>query len=260
MKLGVLEILQVRKHGPFCELQALGVSEPSSPGQFYMLKGEDWNGNPLLPRPISVMDEDFKAGKVSFLIKDLGTGSRMLTEMKAGDKLGATGPLGKPFPTEKASKGGEVLLIGGGVGVPPLYYLAKKLVAAGSKPVFIEGAKNHGELLLLDEIENLGIEPVVATEDGSAGIKGLATDAAKDHSATADTVYACGPYGMLRAVARLFDNGRTKCFVSLEERMACGYGVCLGCAVEIRTSANETRFDRVCVEGPVFDSRVVVWE
>jgi len=260
MKLIDLTVLKAKKYGSFCELETGGKFEPSVPGQFYMLKGDDWDGNPLLPRPISVMDEDAKAGKITFLIKDLGEGSKRLMEIKAGGKLKATGPLGNHFPVENISKGDEVLLIGGGVGVPPLYYLLQKLTAEGFKPIFLEGAKVKEELLLLAEIKKLGVTPVIATEDGSVGIKGFVTEAAKKYAGTAGAVFACGPRGMLKAVSRLFDNGKTRCFISLEERMACGYGVCLGCAVGIKDSEKEMHFDRVCVEGPVFDSRVVIWE
>jgi dihydroorotate dehydrogenase electron transfer subunit len=260
MKYIQLEVQNSEKYGDFCEVVFEGDFEPSLPGQFYMLKGSDWEGSPLLPRPISVLDEDVKKGIIKFLIKIFGEGSRKLTQLKKGEMVLATGPLGNHFPFEKVKKGEEIVLIGGGVGVPPLYYLSKILSEKGLDFIFLEGAKTKSELLLLDELKNFGCKILLSTEDGSIGEKGVVTKIAERYSKTADFVFSCGPYGMLKSVAKIFEKEKTECYVSLEERMACGYGICLGCAVEIKEKDGRSCFQRVCAEGPVFDSRVVEWK
>lgn len=251
------EVSSSKRYGDFCEVSLKGNFEPSLPGQFYMLKGE-WGSHPLLPRPISILDEE--KNEIKFLIKNVGIGSKKLVELKKGEKLSGTGPLGNHFPFERIKKNEEVILIGGGVGVPPLFYLAKTLVGKGVSPIFIEGAKTKSELLLVDAIKGLGLDFEITTEDGSAGKKGVVTLIAEKFRKSANYVFACGPYGMLKSVSEIFSYGKCRCFVSLEERMACGYGICLGCAVKIEEEKGNKRFQRVCKEGPVFDSRVVVWK
>lgn len=251
------KVCKSKKYGDFCELWLKGDYEPSLPGQFYMLKGE-WNCHPLLPRPISILDEE--KDEIKFLIKNVGIGSKKLSELKKGDRLSGIGPLGNSFPYNEIKKGEKIILIGGGVGVPPLFYLSKVLARKGLKPIFIEGAKSKSELLLIDEIKKLGLNVEITTEDGSAGKKGVVTLIAEKYKKSANYIFACGPYGMLKAVSKIFSGEKCRCFVSLEERMACGYGVCLGCAVKIKEKEGKETFERVCKEGPVFDSRAVIWK
>ena len=256
MKVVDLTVEIAERFGKYCKVVLRGDFEPSLPGQFYMLKG-DWGYDPLLPRPISVMDENLKEGKISFLIKNVGEGSRRLFELKKGDKVFGTGPSGNSFPIDKISKRDFVAIVGGGVGVPPLYYLLKKLNEKGIKPHFFEGARTKKDLILKSEIKNLNCDLELATEDGSCGKKGFVTELLKEINP--DFVFACGPYGMLKAIARTFDKQSINCYVSLEERMACGYGICLGCAVKTYDEKRDEHFERICVEGPIFDSKRVKW-
>lgn len=256
MKFIDLEVRKVKKFGNFYEIVAIGEIEKSYPGQFYMLKG-DWGYDPLLPRPISVMDEDFEKKEISFLIKIVGEGSEKLCRVKRGDIIRGNGPLGRSFPIEEIKKDDRVALIGGGVGVPPLYYALKNLSEKGINVTFFEGAKTKSELLLFDEISSLAKDFEFSTEDGSFGKKGVVTNLIKEE--IFDYVFTCGPYLMMKGVFEIFEKTSSKCFVSLEERMACGYGVCLGCAVAIKGDDNSVHFERACIEGPVFNARNVVW-
>ncbi len=244
--------------GPYARLTVGGEVEPSEPGQFYMVRG-DWGADPLLPRPLSILGEDPAAGTLSFLLKVVGRGSSLLFDLEPGHKVTALGPLGHPFPMPPASGGPLVALVGGGVGVPPLVFLARRLAAARIPYAFLQGARTKDDLLLVEDLAALGTPPVCTTEDGSAGAKGLVTaPLAAALDAGLGAVYACGPEGMLRAVAAMCA-GRVPCYVSLEARMGCGYGVCLGCVVPVlRNSARI--YERVCQEGPVFDGEVVLWE
>ncbi len=256
MKVVDFTVERAKRFNLYCELVLRGDFKPSLPGQFYMLKG-DWGYHPLLPRPISVMDEDVKDGKIFFLIKNVGEGSRRLTELKRGDKISGTGPLGNCFPIDKISNKDFVAIVGGGVGVPPLYYLLKKLNENGIKPHFFEGAKTKGDLILQGKIRKLGCDLKLATEDGSCGKKGFVTELFK--WINPDFIFACGPYEMLKAIAKTFDKDGVNCYVSLEERMACGYGICLGCSVRTYDERSNEHFERVCCEGPIFDSKRVKW-
>ena len=256
MKKTLLRVRESRQFGDYGLFRLEGEFEPSMPGQFYMLKG-DWGYTPLLARPISIMTEDRHT--VSFLVKIVGEGSRKLTEVNAGDSMTAVGPLGNHFPVEEVKKGDKVLMIGGGVGVPPLYYMSEKLVEREVLPIFCQGARSKDDILLLDEFRALSVEPLISTEDGSLGTKGLITDIAKERIGKADFVFACGPKGMLVAVSKLV-GGKTRAYFSLEERMACGFGICLGCACGIKHDDGETRYDRVCVEGPIFEAGKIVWD
>jgi len=256
MKKMSLRVRESRQSGSYGLFRLEGDFERSKPGQFYMLKG-DWGDTPLLARPISIMTED--GHTISFLVKIVGEGSRKLAELNAGDSLTAVGPLGNSFPVDLVKKGDSVLLIGGGVGVPPLYYVAEQLVGKDVLPLFCQGARSREDILLLDELRALSIEPRVTTEDGSLGTKGLVTDVAKAYLEKADFVFACGPKGMLVAISKLIA-GKTKAYFSLEERMACGFGICLGCACGIKQDDGETKYERVCVEGPVFESGKIIWD
>lgn len=257
MGLQQYNVESVERLGDYAVITAEGRVEPSKPGQFYMLRG-DWGSDPLLARPISVLDEEPSRGVLRFLLKVVGRGTRLLAEMEIGDTLYCLGPLGTPFPDPES--GSTPVLVGGGVGVPPLFHLARALTKKGETPVFIEGARSSSDLLLLDEFEDLGITPVVTTEDGSFGGRGLATKPLKDMIAASGeevTVYACGPEGMLRAVASLCVG--IPCYLSLEARMGCGYGVCLGCVVPVKRNGKRS-YLRVCREGPVFRAEEVLWE
>lgn len=222
-----------------------------------MLRG-DWGADPLLGRPISILGEEPRRGLLRFLLKVVGEGTRRLASLEPGQKVFGLGPLGNPFPPPNLADQRPALLVGGGVGVPPMVYLAERFTKDGVGFTFLQGARTEEDLLLLDELSGLGVRPVLTTEDGSAGMRGLVTAPLKDELAHGvRAVYACGPEGMLKAVADLCRGG-VPCHLSLEARMACGYGVCLGCVVPVERGGRRL-YERVCQEGPVFDGEVILW-
>jgi len=256
MGLRSYRVIENVRRGPYSTLTVEGEVTPSEPGQFYMLRG-DWGADPLLGRPLSILGENVADGTARFLLKVVGRGTRRLFELEPGQRVFGLGPLGRPFPREAGGKGGLVL-VGGGVGVPPMVYLAGKLKEEGRAFTFLQGARTEQDLVLLEDLEAMEVEPVLTTEDGSRGRRGLVTEPLKDLlERGADAVYACGPEGMLRAVADSC-RGKVACHLSLEARMGCGYGVCLGCVVPVQRDGHRV-YERVCKEGPVFDGEAVLW-
>jgi dihydroorotate dehydrogenase electron transfer subunit len=256
MGLRTYTVVANARRGPYAVVTIGGDVAPSEPGQFYMLRG-DWGADPLLGRPISILSEDASSGTLRFLIKNVGEGTRRLCALEPGQKVLGLGPLGRPFPVTGHGPG-PVILVGGGVGVPPMVYLAQRLRAAGKALRFLQGARTAFDLLLLEDLRAMDVTPVLTTEDGSAGTKGLVTEPLKELlEGPVASVNACGPEGMLRAVAGLCA-GRAPCYLSLEARMGCGYGVCLGCVVTVERGGR-LLYERVCQEGPVFEGEVVRW-
>ena len=213
------------------------------PGQFIdiMLPGK------FLRRPISVYDAG--ADFVSVIYKVLGKGTSQMTEMTAGTGLDVLCGLGNGFDLSLA--GDAPLLIGGGIGLPPMYMTAKALIAGGVTPAVVAGFNKASEAFGISEFETLGCGVTVATVDGSLGVKGFVTDALPSDFSY---FYCCGPLRMLQAVDRAVPRGRGGQF-SLEERMGCGFGACMGCSVMTRSGAK-----RVCKDGPVFGREELLWE
>ncbi len=211
----------------------------SAPGQFVNVALDGL----FLRRPISVCDvED---GALTLVYKVVGKGTDAMSKLAIGDRLNILTGLGNGY--DLSISGDSPLLIGGGVGVPPLYLLAKMLIEQGKKVDVILGFNTAAEAFYEKEFSALGANVTVTTVDGSLGIKGFVTDAAKgSHS----HYYACGPLPMLKAVAKLDMSGS----VSLEERMGCGFGACMGCSIQTKFGVK-----RVCKEGPVFDAAEVIW-
>lgn len=204
----------------------------------------------MLRRPISINKADYASGELWILVRDAGTGTHALTRLEEGSKVNMVLPLGNTFTLPRA--GSKVLLVGGGVGVAPMLQLGIELAAAGTRPVFLLGARSEADLLELEEFERIG-KVFVTTEDGSAGTRGFVTD----HAAMAesyDMVYCCGPAPMMKAVARAARQSCSPCEVSLENMMACGLGACL-CCVEKTVKGNVC----VCTEGPVFNTEQLTW-
>ena len=255
MGLRSYRVVENARYGPYSTLTVEGEVTPSEPGQFYMLRG-DWGADPLLGRPLSILGENAANGTIRFLLKVVGRGTRRLFELEPGQKVFGLGPLGRPFPRE-AGGSDRLVLVGGGVGVPPMVYLAWKLKEEGRAFTFLQGARTEQDLVLLKDLEAMEVEPVLTTEDGSRGLRGLITGPLGELLGDATAVYACGPEGMLRAVADLC-RGRVACHLSLEARMGCGYGVCLGCVVPVSRNGRRV-YERVCKEGPVFDGEAVLW-
>lgn len=251
-------VLANERRGPYCTLTVGGEVEPSEPGQFYMVRG-DWGADPMLPRPLSILGDNPTEGTLRFLLKVVGEGTRRLYNQEPGQRVTALGPLGRAFPRDLVQDALPAVFVGGGVGVPPLAYLAEAFVKEGKPFTFLQGARTEADLVCMEELANLSVVPVITTEDGGAGEKGLVTAPllrALDDGAS--VVYACGPEGMLKAVAKMCA-GRIPSHLSLEARMGCGYGVCLGCVVPVLRDGARV-YERVCQEGPVFDGEVVLWE
>jgi len=211
------------------------------PGQFVNIALDGL----FLRRPISVCDSNEES--LTLLYKVVGKGTAMMSKMAAGDTLDVLTGLGKGFDVNAASE--KPLLVGGGIGVAPLYYLAKTLIAAGKQVSVILGFNKADEIIYKEEFEALGAKVIITTVDGSVGVKGFVTAALPE--VDADFFHACGPMPMLRALIAATEMPGE---VSLEERMGCGTGICMGCSCHTDLGAK-----RVCKDGPVFNRREIIW-
>jgi len=233
----------------------------AGPGQFAMLspgaRGGAERYDPLLPRPMAIYRSQGagRATAIEILYKATGRGTQLLTEVRPGERVRVVGPLGVAFPLPSTGQG--ALLVGGGTGIASLYELAARARERGPVSVLL-GARGAGDLMGRRDFEALGVALDVATEDGSAGRRGLVTELLDAALAAGGDplVYACGPTAMMRRAAELASARGRRCLVSLENHMACGFGVCLGCAVP----RAEGGFALVCRDGPVLDARAVAWE
>jgi len=242
----------------------------ATPGQFVMVRV---NGaiDPLLRRPFAIFDIGIhtpsQAGAVAqvffeMLYRVVGKGTEMLASLHETDLLDILGPLGSGFIQGDADE--EKLLVGGGIGLAPLYLLASALAAKKSPLRLFAGGRTRDDILCTTEFERLGVECYTATEDGSLGEQGYVTVALNKHLDTLQgkkaTLYACGPDAMLHAVAKIAAERNIPCQVSLEGYMACGVGACLGCVAPGRGHSEETPdFRCVCTEGPVFEAADLKW-
>ncbi len=245
-------------------LDAPQISASSHPGQFVMIKAADVSGCPLLRRPFSIYKTSAK-GWFQVLYKRLGPGTTFLSNRKEGDKLSVLGPLGKGFTIPAISA--HICIVGGGMGVAPLFYLTKKLMARSPQEKNIKvflGATTAKEI---DEIEiefkKLGVEVHISTDDGTKGHKGLVTDfltSKLDHNESW-SVLSCGPYPMLKGVAKFCIERSWPCQVSMETLMACGISACLGCAVSSSAQKDNDQepYFHVCKDGPVFQANELEW-
>lgn len=213
------------------------------PGQFVNIELDGL----YLRRPISICDWDEKT--ITIIYKVVGRGTEQMSRMAVGEKLDVLTGLGNGFNPEIECN--EPLLVGGGVGVPPLYHLAKELLAQGKKVSVVLGFNTAAEVFYADEFRQLGAEVYVSTADGSMGVKGFVTDAIRESGVTFDYFYACGPLPMLKA---LCDNCSQKGELSFEERMGCGFGACMGCSCKTLTGNK-----RICKEGPVMRREEIIW-
>ena len=206
------------------------------PGQFIEITVPGY----YLRRPISISEifED----KIVIVYKILGEGTKVMSEMKPGDILDIFGSLGNGFPVEERD---SLLLIGGGVGVPPLLETAKRYRALGTKVDVVLGFNSACDAFYMDAFEKLGCNVAVATMDGTLGTKGTVMDAIREAGITTSYIMSCGPLPMLKAL----NNAYTEGYISLEARMACGMGACMGCVVKDQ----EGHSLRVCKDGPVFE-------
>lgn len=226
-------------------LHADDIVREARPGQFVSVYCRDESR--LLPRPISICELDKESGRLRLVYRAVGAGTQEFSGYGPGETLELIGPLGNGFPLDKGYE--KPLLIGGGIGVPPMVELAKWL--PGDKAI-VSGYRN-GDLFLKEELSR-NAALYVATEDGSAGTKGNVLDAVRENRLEADAIFACGPAPMLRALKAYAAEQGIDCYLSLEERMACGIGACLACVCTSKDVDAHTNVKnkRICKDGPVF--------
>jgi len=227
------------------------VAPNAQPGQFLHVK---CGGTTYLRRPISICDA--QDNQLRFIFETRGKGTRLLSQVKIGETIDILGPLGRGFDFNLAKDDGEIVLIGGGIGTFPLLLLAKKLAAAGKKPIAILGYRTKELVTLTDDFAAVCKEVKITTDDGSFGTHGFVTDvlAGLTKNAKLGAVYTCGPLGMMKAVAGIAIEHNIPAQVSMEERMACGIGACVTCTCSV-AGLNV----RVCKDGPVFNADLVDW-
>ena len=213
-----------------------------APGQFVQLTVPGF----YLRRPISICDWDDETIKLVY--KVVGQGTEAMSAMQIGMELDVLNGLGNGFDTSRC--GDKPLLIGGGVGLPPMIGLCRQLLREGKHPTVVAGFNTESEVFLRDAVEAMGAPFVLATMDGSDGVKGLVTDAMKDLDFT--DICACGPLPMLKAIMGATDKPAQ---LSFEERMGCGFGACMGCTVKVKGG-----YKRICKDGPILDRDEVLWE
>ena len=233
-------------------LQTDQMAQYARPGQFLSLY--TGNAGKLLPRPISICEIDKETSRIRLVYRVTGknTGTEAFSKMQPGDKIEALGPLGKGFPLEEA-EGKKVFLIGGGIGIPPMLETAKQLNA---QKTAVLGYRD--ELFLNEEFAKYA-DVYVATEDGSSGTKGNVLNAIQEKTLEADVIFACGQTPMLRALKEYAAANHITCWISMEERMACGIGACLACVCKSKDidAHSQVHNKRVCKDGPVFLSTEV---
>ncbi len=275
------------------ELEAPFLGENSAPGQFINIRVDEGTTDPLLRIPLGI--HKIHEGGISLLYKVVGSGTQILSNKKQGDQVDVLGPLGKGFdvarveaygntPLQSTKQDPEAILVAGGHGIAPLYALAESLAEKKIKTTFLIGVRSRDHLVCVDELKSLGAEVQIATEDGSAGYEGYVTELLEEllkqvmkGEVNGDSqrarfsrlrsgqegqspgeqqtmIYSCGPRLMLRALSKVALENNTPAQVSLDAYMACGVGACLGCAVKTKDG-----YKMVCKDGPVFDSKEILW-
>jgi dihydroorotate dehydrogenase electron transfer subunit len=260
------EVLERRRVGAYQALTLVAprVAEQARPGQFvHLLAGEDRSFPLRRPFSIHRVERPGAAlGTVEVVFDVVGAGTLALSRLRPHDVVDVLGPLGRPFTPPAAPTG--CLLVGGGYGTAPLFFLATELRVRRCRVDFVIGAASAGRLLDAMEAKRLGHSLTLTTDDGSAGRRGQVTDPLGDLLARtgAGQVYACGPMPMLAAVSRVAAAAGVPCQVAVEEQMACGTGICFSCVVPVGTgdgASGPTRMARSCLEGPVFEGTAIAW-
>jgi len=258
----VAEVVTRRRSGPYTTLvmAAPELAARCRPGHFLEVAVEA--PGTLLRRPLSVARAESGTGgvgTVELVVGPDGIGSAWLADVTAGRTLDLVGPLGRPFPMPQ--RPASCLLVGGGYGAAPLHYLTEVLVPLGHRVDLVVGASTEATLLHSIEAKRVVHSLQTTTEDGSSGLRGRVTDAIPDVVArhASDVIYACGPNGMLAAVSALGERLGVPVRVALEERMACGLGVCFTCVIPVRDRDGEVQMRRSCIDGPVMDGARVDW-
>lgn len=227
----------------FCMKLSGDTSQISAPGQFINIALEGM----YLRRPISICD--YGENTLTIIYKVVGKGTLALSQMTGGEKLDCLTALGNGFDTSKCQK--SALVIGGGVGVPPLYKLSKKLISEGKDVTVILGFNKAGDVFGIKEFEDLGVKVILCTADGSVGTKGFVTTPMNDEKIEYDYFFTCGPEPMLKAV---YDVSDTSGQFSFESRMGCGFGACLACSCKTKYG-----YKRICKDGPILKKEEIVW-
>ena len=264
----VCEVLENKSVAPgyfVLKVRSKKIGKAAQPGQFIQILCSGDSLDPLLPRPFSFLEAS--ASDFSLLYHVVGQGTELMAKFKKGDKAHILGPLGRGF-SHSGLRGQQLLLVGGGVGIPPLYHLAKTLVKAdaGLKKnihVFL-GARNKALLLCEKDFKKLGVSLNLSTDDGSKGKKGFVTQLLTAHlkkNHEKSRIFSCGPTPMLKAVSLVASEFGAPNEVSVEVPMACGFGACLGCAIKVKgETAGSHRFAIACTEGPVFEGAKILWD
>ena len=226
------------------------IAGKAKPGQFMSLSSGD--GSRLLPRPISICEID--GTYIRLVYRVAGKGTEEFSKLKAGDTITVQGPLGNGYDVKAPYAGKKAIIFGGGIGIPPMLELAKQLHC--EKDILL--GYRDSQTFLADEFAKYG-NVTIASEDGSVGVKGNVLDAVKQCGITGQVIYACGPTPMLRAIKSFALDNDIECFISLEEKMACGIGACLACVCQTKDIDDHSKVHnaRVCKEGPVFNAREV---
>ncbi|MEN1934398.1 dihydroorotate oxidase B electron transfer subunit [Paenibacillus sp. 102] len=235
-------------------LQGDLVQQMNDPGQFVHIKVAE-GITPLLRRPISICNVDQDKNEFTMLYRAEGQGTKTLAKRKQGELVDVLGPLGHGFPVEEAESGQTALLVGGGIGVPPLYELSQRLVAKGVRVIHILGFQTKEVVFYEEKFAELG-DTYVATVDGTHGTKGFVTDVIDSYGIDFDILYSCGPLAMLRALEGRYKE--RKAYISLEERMGCGIGACFACVCHLQEDPSGHSYKKVCSDGPVFPIGEVV--
>ena len=261
IKARIISNRRLNEHYWHLEFESALIAKYADAGQFVNIRVTDGVA-PLLRRPLSI--HGVGAQKIKVIYEIIGKGTRILSTRKPGEFLDIIGPLGKGFDYRslvKSSKqnilvapGKRNIIVGGGMGVAPLVFLAQKLKL--SKPLVLIGARSRKQILCQQEFKSLGCTVKLATDDGSVGFKGRVTDLLRTilEQAQPLSLFSCGPHPMLKAVAELAGIYKINAQLSLEEHMACGIGACLGCVVSTKSG-----YKTVCKDGPVFSSEELVW-
>lgn len=266
IKVKILSRKEVAPNIYLMKLEAPEIAQEALPGQFIHIKCSEDN-YPLLRRPISIHRIDKERGEIYILFQIRGEGTRLLSQRVAGDDLDILGPIGNSFNIYPKSK--KIMIIGGGIGVAPLLALGEESIRQGKEVRVLIGALKKELVIGEENFRKLGAKVDVATNDGSYKYEGLVTELLKEtiinRGWLPDQIFACGLKPMLRKIVEISQDFHIDCQVSLEERMGCGIGACLGCVCKIKTKDKKEdgiryEFKRVCVDGPVFKGSEVVWD
>lgn len=233
-------------------IEAKDIASVAKAGQFVHISCKEYS----LRRPISICSFDANQGLIRLVCENRGKGTEWLNSRQAGDLLDVIGPLGHGFPLTDPSK--KAVMIGGGIGTPPLLPIAHYYQ---NNATVITGFRNRNAVILQDDFRSAGANVCLCTDDGSAGFHGFTTQVLEQIFAHnhVDVVYTCGPKMMMKKIAEMAKDRGIECYVSMEERMACGIGACLGCTCKTKDDNGKTNMTRVCLNGPVFRAEEVDW-